>query len=306
MTAAATVPADARRAIDWPTVGMGVGVYLGWGLVTWFYHDLSWWLVLPAGACLVCLHGSLQHEAVHGYPTRWTILNSSFVFPSLWLWLPYTYYRETHLIHHRDERLTSPLDDPESNYLTQEQWRAIGPLHRSIRQAMTTVFGRLVLGPPYFAWRALARLSRALRDGERPHLRHWGGHAFSVATVLVWVVGICDIPILEYVLLFAYPGLSLTLLRSFAEHRAAEPVNQRTAITESGPFFSLLFLNNNLHFLHHLEPGAPWHRRRREYRRRRAELLGANGGYLIRGYREVFARYLLRPKEPAIHPIIGL
>ena len=113
-------PALARRRppVDWPTFLVGIGVYAAFLGVTWNFHALPWWLVLPLGGCIVCLHGSLQHEAVHGQPFRRRILNSAFVFPSLWLWLPYTHYRHTHLIHHRNERLTSPLDDPESNYVT--------------------------------------------------------------------------------------------------------------------------------------------------------------------------------------------
>ena len=77
--------------------------------------------LLPLGGYVVCLHGSLQHEAVHGFPFRRRLWNSAIVFPSLWLWLPYTHYRETHLRHHRNDDLTFPVD-PESNYLTPEAW----------------------------------------------------------------------------------------------------------------------------------------------------------------------------------------
>ena len=36
--------------------------------------------------------------------------------PPLALWIPYESYRISHLMHHRDDRLTDPLDDPESYY----------------------------------------------------------------------------------------------------------------------------------------------------------------------------------------------
>jgi fatty acid desaturase len=68
---------------------------------------------------------------------------------------------------------------------------------------------------------------------------------------------------------------------------------------------SLLFLNNNLHALHHAEPGLAWYRLPARYRARRNELLKANGGYRYDGYGEIFGRYLLRPKESAVHPFLG-
>lgn len=292
-----------RPAVDWPTAAVAGGVYMAFGLLTWFYHWLPWWLVLPAGGYVVCLHGSLQHEAVHGYPTRHRWLNTLIVLPSLWLWLPYTSYRETHTTHHRDEHLTSPTLDPESNYLTSAQWQAFGPLRRVVRRAMATLLGRLVLGPPYFVLLTIRTLMHAILRGDVRQLRHWLAHAPGVAIVLVWVLAVCRIPFGEYVLLFVYPGVALTLMRSYAEHRAGREVNARTAITETGPLMSLAYLNNNLHLVHHLDPGAPWHRRAAEYRARRAELLALNQGYVIRGYGELVARYLVRPKEPILHPL---
>src|SRR4029453_660754 len=62
----------ARVSVDWPTLALAAGVYGAFASLIWFYHDLSWWLVLPLGAAIVCLQGSLQHEAIHGYPTRWS------------------------------------------------------------------------------------------------------------------------------------------------------------------------------------------------------------------------------------------
>ena len=125
----------------------------------------------------------------------------------------------------------------------------------------------------------------------------------SVALVLVWAVGICGIPLADYLIFFAYPGTALTLLRSFLEHQAREAPGERSVLVEAGPVLSLLFLNNNLHALHHAEPGLPWYRLPARYRERRAALLAHNGGYRFGGYLEVAARYLLRPKEPPVHPL---
>jgi fatty acid desaturase len=292
-----------RPAVEWPTVALAAGMYLAFGFLTWNYHVLPWWVVLPFGAYLVCLHGSLQHEVVHGHPTRWRWVNAAIVFPSLWLWLPHSRYRETHLAHHRDDNLTDPLDDPESSYVSAARWAEMGPLHRLVRQALMTLAGRLLLGPIYYIWLKLREVARAIHRRDRRYLAHWPLHLVAVAVTLAWVIGVCRIPFWEYVLLFAYPGISLTLLRSYAEHRAAEEVGHRTAVVESGPFFSLLFLNNNLHVAHHAEPGIPWYRLPAVYRRHRDRLLALNGGYLFHGYREIFSRFLLRRRGSPVHPL---
>lgn len=292
-------------AVEWPTVAVAVLLYTSFGLLTLNHHALPWWAVLPLGGYLVCLHGSLQHEVVHGHPTPIGWINEAFVFPSFWLWLPFRVYRESHLIHHRDDLLTCPVNDPESNYLLPETWERMGPVGRGFQRALGTIAGRLVLGPPFFAGRLLVRELNRLAKGDRSHILAWAIHIPGAALVLIWVVGVCGIPVLEYVLLYAYPGLSLTVLRSYLEHRAVPGVSERTAIVEAGPVMSLLYLNNNLHAVHHAKPAMAWYKLRRLYRERRAEFLAANGGYCFSGYSEIVLRYLVWPKEPTAHPFFG-
>jgi len=288
--------------VEWPTVALVAAMYAVFALLTWYHDALPWWLLLVGGAYLVCLQGSLQHEVLHGHPTPWRALNEALVFPSLSLWMPYRLYRESHLRHHRDENLTDPLNDPESFYVTAQAWDRLGGFGRAVLWFHNTVAGRLLFGPLWcvgrFAWQEVARPVR----GDFSRLGAWALHLFGVALVLTWVIWICGMPILEYVALMAYPGLSLTLLRSFLEHQARPQATERTAIVEAGPVASLLFLNNNLHALHHAEPGLPWYRLPARYRARRGELLAANGNYLLRGYGEVIARHLIWPKEPPVHP----
>ncbi len=296
--------AAARPLVDWPTLAVAAGTYGAFALLTWFYHALPWWLVLPLGGYVVCLHGSLQHEAAHGYPFRRRWLNGLLVGPSLWLWLPYGEYRWTHLRHHRDEWLTHPAEDPESYYVARARWQAMGAVHRGLRRAMNTLAGRLLLWPAYVVAWVLRNAARRILAGDRDYRRWWALHVPAVAVVVAWVVWACAIPLWAYVLLFAYPGLSLTLLRSFAEHRAAEAVGMRTAIIEAGPVMSLVYLNNNLHAVHHADPSSPWHRRPALYRQRRNEVLAGNGGYWFAGYGEILRRYLLTPREPVAHPFV--
>jgi fatty acid desaturase len=299
--ASRTLARDRRRP-EWPTFLVLAGLYGAFGLLTWFHDVLPWWLLLVLGGYTVCLHGSLQHEAVHGHPTSRAWVNEALVFPSLWLWMPYRVYRETHLTHHRNEQLTDPVQDPESYYVTPERWAALGPLSRGILWACNTLLGRLVLGPLAAVWRLYAGAARRLATGDLTDLGAWALHVAGSALVLGWVVGVCAMPILDYAAFFAYPGLSLTLLRSFLEHRAREVPAERSVVVEAGPVMSLMFLNNNLHALHHAEPTLAWYRLPARYRARRARLLADNGAYRYSGYWEIAARYLLWPKEPPAHP----
>ena len=292
----------ARVGVDWPTLALASGIYGAFAAVTWFYHDLPWWLVLPLGAAIVCLQASLQHEAVHGYPTRWPWLNALIAAPAICLWLPYGLYRRIHLAHHVDEHLTDPVRDPESHYLTPEAWLALSPIHRALREVMMSILGRMIVGPIYQAARALADLARAARTRDWSVLSYWAMHSIVLAGLLWWIVGICGIPLWAYVLLFTWPGSALIQLRGYAEHRAAPDIAARTASIEAGPVLSFLFLHNNLHALHHAEPTLAWHRRPARYRAVRTDLLRASRYHLIASYAQLARNHLLEAKEPLLHP----
>ena len=102
--------------------------------------------------------------------------------------------------------------------------------------------------------------------------------------------------------MFAYPGTSMALIRSYAEHRAAPDEKTRSVICDAGPFWSFMFLYNNLHALHHAEPALAWYRRPARYRETKEQLLRENGQYYIPGYFALARAYLFRPKEPIFHP----
>lgn len=290
-------------AIEWPTIGLALLIYLGFGLVTWFYEALPWWLAAAVGVYLIAWHGSLQHEVVHGHPTPWRRFNEALVLPSLWLWIPYGIYRKSHLRHHRNANLTDPLEDPESYYLTPQRWTALNRAAQLFYFVHNSFLGRLLVGPAFCLWRLILSESQKLARGDLGNLGAWSLHALGCALVLYWVVGICEIPLLTYLMLFVYPAISLSLVRSFAEHRAHPGVDERSVIVESRGLMALLFLNNNLHALHHAEPGLAWYRLPARFRARRGELLTANGGYRFSGYGEILLRYFLWPKEHVRHPL---
>lgn len=288
-------------AVEWPTLAVAAAIYLGFGLATWFHDAIPAWLLLPLGAYLVAWHSSLQHEVVHGHPTRLPWLNRLLVLPNLWLWLPYERYRDGHLQHHRDEHLTDPLLDPESYYLPAERWRALPAPLRGLYRLRNSLLGRMLLGPAFAIWSFYRAELGRWRQG-RFDLPVWLLQLAGAGLVLAWAVGVCGLSLGQYLLFFAWPGIALSLVRSFLEHRAVPEVGERTAIVEAAWPWSLLFLNNNLHAVHHARPGLPWYRIPAAYRAERARWLADNGHYLYRGYGEVFSRFLLRQKERPLHP----
>ncbi len=98
---------------------------------------------------------------------------------------------------------------------------------------------------------------RAIIRGHRDHLGIWARQALGVAAILIWLVAICGMPVWLYLVAFVYPGAALMRLRSFAEHRWAAEASHRTAVVEASWPFGLLFLNNNLHALHHAKRPSP-------------------------------------------------
>ena len=294
--------ASERRAIEWPTVALTALIYGLWFAATYFWRALPWPALAALGGVSVAWHMSLQHEIIHNHPTRWRRLNRALGAWPLALWLPYEIYRVTHLQHHNDTRLTDPLDDPESYYYTPEQWRALGPLGRALSRAQSTLLGRLTAGPAWAMARFWGGEITAILRGSFRHGPILARHAILTTLVLVWVMGVCQMPFWLYFWTFSYVGTSLALVRSFAEHRAEREVERRTAIVEDSWLFGPLFLFNNLHVVHHLRPTLPWWEIPRWYRLNRAAILQRNGGLVYRSYFDVARRYFLKPHDAPVHP----
>ena len=290
------------RRIEGPTWLVAAAVYGGWLALTWYHHALPWWLVLPLGGWLVGWHGGLQHEIIHGHPTRRPWVNTALAMTPIALWLPFPLYRSRHLLHHATPHLTDPLADTESFYLEPARWQRLGPGGRFLLRVHNTLAGRLLLGPALTIlafWREEgARLIR----GEPGCVQIWAMHAVLTALVLAWVLVVCGIPLWAYVMLYVYPGTALILLRSYTEHRPAAEQAQRTAIVEAGPLMRLLFLGNNFHALHHERPGIAWYDLPHVYRAERERVLANNGVFLFAGYGDIVRRFLWRAKDSPLHP----
>jgi fatty acid desaturase len=294
------------RPWNWPTIGIALLLYGSYAAVTWYWAELPIWLASPLVTILLAWHGSLQHETIHGHPTPFLKVNALFGAPPLALWLPYAQYREAHLGHHakggRD--LTDPDADPESHFRRPGTLAAIGGLERLALRWHATLSGRLIIGPALMVWRCWQ--SEARRLACDPGCRQiWFRHGSAVAPIIIWIVGICHIPLATYLALAVYPSISLTLLRSFAEHRAAPDPQHRTVVVEAGPFWRLLFLNNNLHIAHHRHPGLPWYRLPAAWRAIRSEIDVPRALLVRGGYAEIAARHLFAPAAEIEHPGFG-
>jgi hypothetical protein len=84
---------------------------------------------------------------LHGHPTRSRAFNRVLGIASLAVWYPYDIYRASHLAHHRDEALTQPGIDPESNYISAGDYARLRRWCRPLWVAQRTVVGRVLLGP---------------------------------------------------------------------------------------------------------------------------------------------------------------
>ncbi len=215
----------------------------------------------------------------------------------LTLFIPYQRFRDLHLAHHRDETLTDPYDDPESNYLDPMVWGTLSSWLRWLLSVNNTLLGRIVLGP---AIGQVMFLRNELRGG-RDVLQAWALHLPGVAVVL-WVVAQSNMPIWAYVF-SAYLGLGLVKIRTFLEHRAHKTAGARTVIIEDRGPLAFLFLNNNLHVVHHMNPGAPWYLLPAIYRSEKDRYQARNEAYVYRSYAQIFRSYLLRAKDPVAHPL---
>ncbi|MGE0499954.1 MAG: fatty acid desaturase [Rhizobiaceae bacterium] len=289
--------------IEWPTVALIAACY-----GSWLFLGLFVWPAWPAVALcamgiVLALQSSLMHEAVHGHPTRKAWINELLVGLPIGLAWPYRRFRTLHLRHHADERLTDPFDDPESYYRALWQHEQFPEAMKLLLKINNSMVGRLVIGP----WLATVGFAigdfRMIRAGDEAVRTAWIHHAIGLALVVPVVVWGFGMPLWLYVLAPVWIGLSILSIRTFAEHQWSESPDGRTIIVERSPL-ALLFLNNNLHFVHHKSPTVAWYRLPKLFRDRREEWIARNGGYVVPGYLALFRDFAFRAKEPVVHPTL--
>lgn len=290
------------RGLEWPTLALLAVCYALWALGTTIVAEV--WL--PAGMVLVvigaALHSSLTHEMLHGHPFRSHFWNAVLVFPALSLVVPYLRFKDTHLAHHHDSILTDPYDDPESNYLDPKVWMRLPGVMRMLLRVNNTLAGRMVLGPALGTASFVLSDLRLIRQGDRRVLLGWALHLPAVALVIWWIAEVGQMPVWAW-LVSSYAALSVLKIRTFLEHRAHVDARGRTVVIEDRGPLALIFLNNNLHIVHHMHAMVPWYRLPELYRNNRQRYLTRNGAYRYASYAEVFRKYFLRAKDPVPHPL---
>lgn len=287
--------------VEWPTVALALACYGLWGMaITWV--SALW---LPMGMCAaifaIALHGSLTHELIHGHPFRFARANEGLGFACLGLFVPFRRFQALHLAHHTDANLTDPYDDPESNYLDPKVWAQLPRWLRRILMFNNTLLGRMIVGPALGQLTFLRSDWKAIRAGNREVCQAWALHIPAMGLVLVlvhwaampiWAYGIC-----------AYAAFGIIKIRTFLEHRAHDRPSGRTVVVDGGCLLSFLFLNNNLHVVHHMHPKVPWYRLPALWQSDKDRYLERNGGYYYASYAQVFAQHLWRAKDPVPHPL---
>ena len=306
-TTPAPVSVEARSLPLWrrwelPTWIVAVALYASWAALVVFHASIPWPILFLAGGYVLAWHFSLQHEAIHSWRSIPLWLRTAIVWPPIGGWWPYELYRHSHSIHHRDENLTYPGLDTETVYHRQEDWDRYSAPWRGILMFNQTMLGRLAVGPLLRLRKLVIVETGLLRARDYRNVWIWIRFAFGLAAVLWFVKAIGHMPIWQYYVLFVFPGLSLSLLRAFIEHRWGEHPEERIASVESNWLFGLLFLWNNIHIVHHLEPALSWFEIPGVYRRGRDGFLGTNGHFVFRGYGEIAGKWLLRPVFVPIHP----
>jgi len=283
-----------------PTWLLIITIYSGWFVTVAYWQTLG---RLPATLLLIWFstwYMSLQHELLHGHPTRFPRLNQLFGLLPFSIWYPYGTYRDLHLKHHFDEDLTVPETDPESYYFTERRWHHFNGLQRQLVRLRNTFPGRLLLTPLLTMRFTFVNIWYSFRYRRPASMAMWSVHLLLLIPVLGWLVK-HDFGVIYYLLAVTWPMLAMTKVRSFFEHRAAEDPEARTVINEAGWFWRLLFLNLNYHSVHHDLPRVPWYGLPQVYRANKADYLARNQGFLVNGYGELMREHLIKPIKVEIN-----
>ncbi|MEI7514360.1 MAG: fatty acid desaturase [Betaproteobacteria bacterium] len=292
-------PHLAPGAVEWPTWLLIAAIYGSWLAALAWYAQGSQGSALLALVVISAWYMSLQHELVHQHPTRRAWLNRALGLLPIAVWYPFDIYRRSHLTHHRDELLTYPDQDPESNYLDAADFARRSAPMRALLVAQRTALGRFVITPAFAIFHLLWPLRHA-SYWRSPKLQwSWVQH-LALLVLMLWAIqGATGMSPWTYVLCVGYPSLGLAIMRSFYEHRPAALPAHRIVVNEAAWPWRLLYLNNNYHAVHHAQPNLPWYAIPKAYWAQRDAIVAGTGGFLVPGYGDLFVRHALSPID---HP----
>ena len=290
-----------KRSIEWPTLILTLCVYGAYAFGAFVVLPVSLVLGMLIMVIAGVLHSSLTHEVLHGHPFKSAIANALLVFPALIIFIPYLRFKDTHLEHHRDERLTDPYDDPETNFMDPQVWDQLPKWRQSLHLFNNTLLGRMFLGPVLSQIAFMRADLRLILAGDRRVALGWFLHVPSLIVAYVMVVMVADVPIWLWVLA-AYLSMAILKIRTYLEHRVHDHPRGRSVVVEDRGLLSFLFLNNNLHSVHHAHPSVPWYALPRLFASKRDRFLAMNDGYHFGCYGEVMRKFAINRKDPVAHP----
>ncbi|MFC0400192.1 fatty acid desaturase [Paraburkholderia rhizosphaerae] len=286
---------------EWPTWLLISTVYAAWfGIATQASH-IGLPIAIPLLSVASAWYISLQHELLHGHPTRYPAFNALLGFAPLAVWFPYRVYRRSHLAHHAAPSLTDPDADPESFFVSTGDWHRAPSVVRALWIARATFAGRVLVGPALTLASTAHDACRRIARKDRQDVPAWAAHGLALAALVIWLDRQCGIPAWLFLCGVGYPALSITLVRSFQEHRYHPDRTRRSVINHPSLAWRLLFLNNNLHAVHHDLPSVPWFALPVVYRRHAAAYNQRNAGYVVHGYLEWWRRFAFTPVRFVAH-----
>ena len=290
-----------KRSIEWPTLILTLCVYGAYAFGAFVVLPVSLVLGMLIMVIAGVLHSSLTHEVLHGHPFKSAIANALLVFPALIIFIPYLRFKDTHLEHHRDERLTDPYDDPETNFMDPQVWDQLPKWRQSLHQFNNTLLGRMFVGPILSQIAFMRADLRLILAGDRRVALGWFLHVPSLIVAYVMVVLVAEVPVWLWVLA-SYLSMAILKIRTFLEHRVHDHPRGRSVVVEDRGLLAFLFLNNNFHSVHHAHPSVPWYALPRLFASKRDRFLAMNDGYHFGCYGEVIRKFAINRKDPVAHP----
>lgn len=292
----------ADHGFEWPTWLVIITIYAGWFALIQNYHALPVWFSHAGLIVVTAWFMSLQHEVLHGHPTSNKKFNELFVLFPICPWFPYRIYHDTHMAHHRDELLTSPGIDPESNYVSKSDYDQLSRPERTFRWTLRTVVGRSLLGTFEAVFSVWKLLITGPLKGDFTYTFTWFLHLSLLAILLWWIDLQAGISPLHWLVFIAYPALILGMFRSFYEHRPTALPAHRIAINDAAWPWRLLYLNNNFHSVHHDYPSLPWYKIPAVFKKDRQGYLMRNGNFMVPGYLYLLWHFGFKPVDSPLHP----
>ena len=284
------------------TLGLILLCYGVWGILLFVPTVIPNWLIASLLVPVIAFHSSLQHECIHGHPFSDSRLNDLLIYFPVGIFLPYPRFKENHLTHHQRARITDPIEDPESWYVSAFKWEQLGSITRILLRINNTLIGRSLIGPALSIFALLTADARKIFNGDRRVLLIWAIHFLLCLTLLGALSFYGSLPILAY-LISAYIGMSLLMIRTFLEHQAHPDRRARSVLINDQGVLRYLFLNNNLHAVHHAFPSVAWYRLPGLFRLNESRFLEMNQGYFYKSYLDVIRKYAFSCKEPVAFPL---